>query len=99
MLLGIIGPNQLLLILIPLLILFVFYAIAKVIANNAKNREISSKAVFWVSFLLGPIIGIVFVLVSPMKKDVLPTKICPECAESVKEQAKLCKHCGHRWGT
>ena len=99
MFLGIIGPNQIVLfsMLIPFLILFVFYSIAKVIANMAENREISRKAAFWISFLLGPIIGLIVVLVSPMKKEVYPTKNCPECAESVKEQAKLCKHCGYRW--
>jgi hypothetical protein len=24
-------------------------------------------------------------------------KICPDCAETVKQAAKLCKHCGHRF--
>ena len=99
MFLGIIGPNQLLLftLLIPVFILFVFYFIAKVIANMSENREISRKAAFWISFLLGPIIGLIVVLVSPIKKEVHPTKTCPECAESDNDKAKLCKHCGYRW--
>jgi tRNA(Ile2) C34 agmatinyltransferase TiaS len=26
-----------------------------------------------------------------------PTKQCPECAERVKDAARTCKHCGHRF--
>jgi len=101
MFLGVIGPNQLVLftMLIPIFVLFVFYFIAKVIANMSENRQISRQAAFWISFLLGPIIGLIVVLVSPLKKETHLTKVCPECAEEVKLQAKLCKHCGHRWST
>lgn len=27
------------------------------------------------------------------------TKICPECAESVRAEAKICRHCGHTFGS
>ena len=27
-----------------------------------------------------------------------PAKICPMCAESVKEAAKICRYCGHEFG-
>lgn len=27
------------------------------------------------------------------------TKACPDCAEQVQTAAKVCRHCGHRFGT
>jgi hypothetical protein len=44
--------------------------------------------------LLGPIALIVVLLLPSAKAD---TKVCPECAESVKEAAVKCRFCGHRF--
>ena len=101
MLLAIASPGMLIPLLVFLIPVFVvltgFYFLAKVIADRSENREISRESVFWISFLLGPIIGLIVVEVSPLKKETHPTKACPECAEEVNVQAKLCKHCGYRW--
>jgi hypothetical protein len=29
--------------------------------------------------------------------DEQPTKKCPDCAETVLEEARVCKHCGYRF--
>ena len=32
-------------------------------------------------------------------KGSVRTKICPQCAEKVKEEARICKHCGYQFNT
>lgn len=44
--------------------------------------------------LLGPIALLVVLFIPSAKAD---TKVCPECAESVKEAAVKCRFCGYRF--
>jgi tRNA(Ile2) C34 agmatinyltransferase TiaS len=44
--------------------------------------------------LLGPIALILVLLIPSAKAD---TKVCPDCAESVKEAAVKCRFCGYRF--
>jgi|GEM_PF-4128811 hypothetical protein len=44
--------------------------------------------------LLGPFALIIVVLIPSAKAD---TKVCPDCAESVKAAAVKCRFCGHRF--
>lgn len=97
MFLGVIGFPLLILFGLIILLPIVFYLLAIEISRMAEGREISKSTAFWISFLLGPLIGLIVVLVSPEVKEEVATKICPECAEKVMLQAKLCKHCGFRW--
>lgn len=45
-----------------------------------------------VSFFTSPLIGIVALLLAGTNG-----KKCPECAETIKLDAKVCKHCGYKF--
>jgi hypothetical protein len=99
--LGLIGLTHILLILIPVVLVIIFYFLAKALANLSEGRNISRETAFWISFILGPIIGLIVIFASD--KESIPStnhkisKTCPDCAEDVNEAALKCKHCGHRW--
>lgn len=61
-------------------------------AAIASRREKNPAVWFLAGLLFGPI-GLLFVIV-----DRSGGQKCPECAETIKKQAALCKHCGHRLG-
>ena len=63
-----IGPAQLVtLIVVGLLINFF---ISRFISKLANHKEVSNTAVFWISFLLTPILGILVVIASKEKKEI-----------------------------
>lgn len=66
-------------------------------AANQRGRS----AIFWfiVCLLITPIIPAIMLMLLPVKegsKAMADRKACPQCAESVKQEAKVCKHCGYR---
>ena len=78
---------------------FSLSVLAGYIANNKGNSFISY---FLLSILLSPLIGLIASIVSntntqSIEQEKLNTgesKRCPYCAELVKAQALICKHCG-----
>ena len=76
-----------------------FSIIAGIIAGN-KGR--SGFGFFLLAALLSPLIGIIAALIASENKDAVESKKinsgenkkCPFCAELVKAEAKICKHCG-----
>lgn len=48
--------------------------------------------IFFISFVLTPVVGLIVLLISGTKG-----KKCPKCAETIKNEALKCKHCGHEF--
>jgi hypothetical protein len=63
-----------------------------IIAAYAKGR--SGAGWFLLALLLiGPLFAFILVLCLPRKQNQDELATCPACAETIKVQAKICKHC------
>jgi YD repeat-containing protein len=62
-----------------------------VIAAYGRGR--SGGGWFLLSLLISPLLAGIIVLCLPKKDDPKASRTCPFCAETVKLQAKVCKHC------
>lgn len=66
---------------------------------NTKGR--SGLGFFLIAVILSPLVGFIIALVISPVKEVIEAnaiqsgdmKKCPDCAELVKAEAKICKHC------
>ena len=82
------------------IIIYIIFAVLVGVYASSKGR--TGFGFFLIAMILDPIIGLIIALViSPVNKIVdqnaLSTgefKKCPRCAELVKAEASLCKHCG-----
>ena len=85
--------------IVSLLVWSVVFAVVTTIVASAKGLSLSKWAV--IGFILGPI-GVIWSLVTPKDEATLAKrqidagelKVCPFCAEHVKIEATICKHCG-----
>lgn len=80
-----------------LFLLWIILAIVIGVIAGARGR--SGFGWFLISVLLSPLIGLILVALLPSLKD-RPTPAthvkCPDCAELVRNEARVCKHCGCR---
>lgn len=80
----------------------VWVALCIVAAVIASNKGRSGFGFFLLAFFLSPLVGIIAALVAgPNTANVEQKQIasgeqrkCPHCAELIKPDAKVCKHCG-----
>jgi RNA polymerase subunit RPABC4/transcription elongation factor Spt4 len=75
-----------------------FAAVTTIVANT---KGLSMGKWFAIGFILGPI-GVIWSLVTAKDESALEAKSlstgkfkkCPSCAEVIKKDAEVCKHCG-----
>jgi len=60
----------------------------------ASNRGRSFLGFFIFSLLISPLIGFIVAFISTGKSEI---NKCPDCAEFIKSEANVCKHCGKRF--
>lgn len=80
------------------LLFFLFWIFLSIIAGIiASNKNRSGIGYFFLALIFSPLIGIVVALVvsdksvQPVADDI---KKCMFCAEDIKKDASICKHCG-----
>lgn len=82
--------------------IFIFWLALSIIPPIiAINKGRSGAGFFFLSILLSPIIGIIAALVAkPNQKQLEAEQIasgyqkkCPYCAELIKKEARICRHC------
>jgi hypothetical protein len=77
----------------------IFWLIASIIVGViASSRGRSGGGWFLLSLLISPLLTIVPVLALPKqmtRRQALQLRACPFCAEVIRREAKVCKHCHH----
>lgn len=83
--------------------IFAFWAfLALLIGALASSFGRNGFGWFLIALVLSPLIGGIALLIagrkdeSPSLRTRGPTMKCPECREEVLQEARVCKHCGHR---
>lgn len=83
--------------------IFIFWiGLSILIGVYASNRGRNGVLYFFLSAILSPLLGFIFILAAgDDKKEIEKQRIasgqerkCPFCAELIKVEAKVCKHCG-----
>lgn len=84
---------------------FFWFALAMLVGVYANSKGRFGFGYFLLALLLSPLIGFIIVAVLDPAKAELEQKAisqgdmkkCPDCAELVKKEARICKHCKHQF--
>lgn len=84
-----------------LVFIIVWLVLSGAVAVYAENKGRSGAGVFFLALFLSPLVGLVVALaMRPNEKKVAAAqgkKRCPECAEFVQPDAKICRFCQHKF--
>jgi uncharacterized membrane protein len=79
----------------------IWLALCFAVGFYAEHKGRSGVGLFFLSFLLSPLVGIIAALVmTPDEKEVAAAqgkKRCPQCAEYVQPEAKICRFCQYKF--
>lgn len=88
-------------VLWPLLIFIGWFVLCGAVGKYAENKGRNGIGIFFLSFFLSPIVGFVVALaMSPNEKKVAAAqgkKRCPQCAEYIQPDAKICRFCQYKF--
>ena len=66
-----------------------------VVAIIAGSRDRNPFGWFFLSILISPLLALILVLALGRRQVRVSMKTCPDCAEAVLGDARVCRYCGH----
>jgi len=80
---------------------FFWIGLAALVATYTRNKGRNGVRFFFLSLLLSPLIGLLIVALGQSNREKMAErsglKKCPDCAEFVQPEARICRFCGHEF--